>query len=118
MVCSSAWLIAAWLSVHAGPVSMSVTRSSIAKAVQGALLNRPASRTYEGRYLAIFHTATGSGPAGLVTSRSEIVAYFVFAGSSQGTMGIKFVEGLASGDARRTAMAPRSAPVKEWVTSG
>ncbi|SPP66019.1 hypothetical protein NITLEN_50059 [Nitrospira lenta] len=43
---------------------------------------------------------------------------YFFAGSSQGTIGIKFVEGLASGDAKRTAMAPRSAPVREWVTSG
>ena len=44
--------------------------------------------------------------------------YFAFAGSSQGTIGIKFVEGVASGDAKRTAIAPRSAPVKECVTSG
>ena len=40
-----------------------------------------------------------------------------FAGNSQGTIGINGA-GLASGPASNTAMAPRNAPVSEWVTSG
>ncbi len=36
---------------------------------------------------------------------------------SHGVWGINGA-GLASGDATSTAMAPRSAPVKEWVTIG
>lgn len=39
------------------------------------------------------------------------------AGSTQGTIGINGA-GFASGPAKRTAIAPRNAPVSEWVTSG
>lgn len=110
-------------SRQSDPVSMSAMRSfgwpaeagewDRSVAVQSAVRSvKTADATFNMiRYIC---SIEGSNPpiGGLLPS---LIPYF--AGSSQGTIGINGA-GFASGEAKSTAIAPRSAPVKECVTSG
>jgi hypothetical protein len=110
-------------SVVQAPLNWKAARSSVDSAtalVAKARTSAGAMRTVNGSIgIVLVRGRARSGrlmPAGLPQCDERSVRYF--AGSSQGTIGIKDVDGLASGDARSTAMAPRSAPVKECVTKG
>jgi len=60
------------------------------------------------------YSRVGSDPP---VGRSLLDVEHYFVGSSQGTIGINGA-GFASGEAKRTAIAPRKAPVNECVTMG
>ena len=52
-----------------------------------------------------------------ITTGARFTTYAIASPAGSGTIGING-NCLASGEATSTAMAPRNAPVSEWVTSG
>ena len=82
---------------------------------------KQSDRSNEKPHLCPFDVSSQHSPVGLGVPTGEMStsgdSRDYLAGNSHGTIGIKGI-GLASGDASNTAIAPRSAPVRECVTRG